>query len=150
MLDVDFITPAEPVTSDDIAKWIACVEQLAEVKEIENVMRKRIFKDFFPMAKEGTNKLSYDAAKNYNITSDFIVKGNMPILREIDETVLQYLSAKFDALGIDRSKVIKWKPYLVYSEYKKLPEKTRKFFDQCLKIKPGSLSLDISKREPKE
>jgi hypothetical protein len=40
-------------------------------------------------------------------------------------------------------KLVKWKPEVAITEYRKLTEEERNRFDQCLVIKPGSPSLEI-------
>jgi hypothetical protein len=81
-----------------------------------------------------------------------VMKGGYVINRTVDVGALDALRKmvadeqlnpdnKMPTLKLDQ--LVKWKPEVAISEYRKLTEEERLRFDQCLVIKPGAPSLEI-------
>jgi hypothetical protein len=133
------------VTTEDLTTWFKLKKQLAEVKGAEAMLRGRIFKYFFPNPTEGAkdNKHPLNDGTGAVLCADHVIN------RSVDEQQLEGLREAIAAEGsnlpqLDLTKLIRWKPELVLSEYRKLTEVERHAFDQCLVIKPGSPQLDIT------
>ena len=144
--------PENPVTQEDLNEWYKLHEQLSALKAKEALLRGKIFKGMFPNPVEGTN--------NVPLSEGWVLKGKHVINRSVDQAALTSL-ATVDAAthmsvlsshGISADSLVRWKPELVTSEYRKLSEDQRQIFDQCLTIKEGSPALEIvlPKRAVKE
>ena len=136
-MDATLAVPAPTVTQDDLSNWYKLVEQLAAVKDAEMELRKKIFAAYFPNPIEGTNKAP--------LAGGWIIKVDHKINRTVDVPTLTNMAAELVAAGIDMSSLIKYKPEVAISEYRKLGEDDRKKFDQILVIKEGSPQMEIVK-----
>lgn len=134
--------PAPEVGLADLAQWYQLREQLAKVKQAEALLRGRIFHHYFPDPKEGTNDYKL------NDGTGAVLKATYPILRSVDIGSFEGLRQQQQTPGtnvpnINLGLLIKMTPEVVISEYRKLTEEERNFFDQCLIIKPGSPSMEV-------
>ena len=129
------IPPVE-VTMQDLFDWYEVQRQLATLKDREMSLRKKIFKGKFPTPKEGTNQVDLDAG--------YVLKGVYVINRGVDEAALTTLTPVFAEAGIKVPDLISRKPELVIKPYRALTDDQRKMFDQCLVIKEGTPSLEIT------
>lgn len=120
----------------DLARWYQLQAQLAQVKAEEMVLRKRLFGNYFPAPREGTNNLT--------LPDGAVLKGDHKISRDIDQALLQVNGPALVEEGIPVGKLVQWQPSLVMKEYRELEEKQRLRFDICLTIKPGSPTLQIA------
>lgn len=132
------------VTREDLTTWYKLKEELARVKGSEAMLRGRIFRYFFPNPTEGAkdNKHPLNDGTGAVLCADHIIN------RTVDEQQLEGLKEAMFAPDsnlpqLDLTKLVRWKPELVISEYRKLSEAERHAFDQCLVIKPGSPQLEI-------
>lgn len=125
-----------PVTQEDLAEWYRLQAELKRVKASEMLLRVKIFKNFFPDPREGTN--------NFTLPDGHVLKGGHVINREVDPGSFQALQPQFQQAHILFNDLVKWEPKLKVSSYRKLTEEQQHLFDQCLIIKPGSPSLEIA------
>lgn len=114
---------------------------LAQAKERELELRKKIVSALFPDPVEGTNRL---------FTEDgFEVYMKYTINRKLDEAalpaVMQQLPEDSNARVLDV--LITYKPQLVLSGFRELPEDQAKIFAQALTEEPGTPQLEIQKIE---
>lgn len=131
------------VTLGDLAHWFRLKVDLGRIKGEEAMLRSRIFKHFFPAPSEGTN--SYDLDDG----TGGVLKGTHVLNRTVLEPELEALKAAQRAEGsncpkVNLNKLIKWKPELIISEYRKLTDEERAWVDQCLDIKPGSPQMEVA------
>lgn len=124
-----------------LVKWGAISEQLETIKTAEMNLRKIIFGECFPNPKEGTNNLELGAG--------YILKGTHKLSYNVsnqDDVCTKALEAIHDTGNegpFIAERLIKWKPELSTSEYKKADDKYKKLLEPCLTIKPGSPSLEL-------
>jgi hypothetical protein len=144
----------DEVSLETIEQWYDITLKLDELKGQEIALRTTLAKHYFPNATEGTNT-RIDVMPN-----QWLLKLQRKINRTVDEALLRIFSAPtagknqtpFEEQEIDITKLVKWKPEVVISEYRKLSDEQRKFFDQVLVIKDGTPSLEVAKpssRTPK-
>lgn len=144
--------PEDTVTPEDLAEWYKTKQQLDAIKAKEGLLRSRIFKFYFPTPKEGTNKCELKDGTGAEI------KGTSVINRNVDPAALDALTrAQTEAREAFKANpatppnipflplqdLIKWKPEVAITEYRKLTDEEQLYFDQCLIIKPGSPQLEI-------
>jgi hypothetical protein len=141
----------DPVTPQELAQWYELKDTLAKVKQAEALLRGRIYRHYFQDPKEGTN--NYDIGDG----TGAVLKANRVIDRKVDVAALDALKkAQEENWGESKApgtvpqvpllkldELIRWKPELAISEYRKLTDNERHYFDQCLIIKDGSPSLEI-------
>lgn len=127
--------PPNTVSMADLTAWYNAKAELAKLKTFEMMLRKKIFGFYFPDPKEGTN--------NHTMDDGYILKATHVIQRDVDMAALSALGDQFAEQGIFTEHLIRRKPELVTSEYRKLNEAQIKLFDQCLIIKDGAPSLEI-------
>jgi hypothetical protein len=121
----------------ELELWYNWQDELGSLKAAEMSLRKDIFARCFPNPVEGSDN-------KYDLVGGWIVQGKYPIDRKIDTALLTNYQAKFDKAGI-KADIIRWKPELSVTEYKKLTDKQKELFDNVLIIKPGSPSLEVKK-----
>lgn len=124
--------PQDEVTQEDLAAWYKKAEELSKLKVEEMLLRKRIFKHFFPEPREGTNKVELGGGYELSVTH--------VIDRKIDPALLLALQGQFQQAEIPLDRLIKMEPKLQVKNYKELEEEKRILFDQVLEIKEGSPS----------
>lgn len=127
--------PENEVTAEDFAEWYRLKGELAAVKAKEMLLRTKIANAIFPMRVEGTN--------SHDLADGWVLKCKHVITRDIDEAALNILGNEMVSKGIPVANLLKYKPSLVLSEYRKLTEEQRQEFDQVLISKPGTPALDV-------
>lgn len=132
------------VTYADLVKLFEMQEQLASLKAAEAMLRKRVFAHYFPNPTEG----SRDNKVPLNDGTGAIVQGEYVINRKVDEGELEKLKLAIKEEGsnlpkLPFNKLIKWKPEVVISEYRKLSDDERQVFDRCLVVTPGMPGVKI-------
>lgn len=132
MSQIPNITPA------DLARWYQVKEQVKALATEETLLRQRIFKAKFTAPDEGVNTVPLDDG------TGAVLKGTHVIGRTIDEAALTVLGPKLLQAGIPVVDLVKRKPELVVSAYRKLTDEQRNLFDQALTIKPGMPQLEIT------
>ena len=131
-----------PSTLTKIAEWKAVKQWMTEAKETEMKLRNEIAEALFEKQpdgtfKEGTQNLEVDSLK-VKLTG----KLNRKILEEMEDATLKQL-------GEVGAMLVKRKPELVVSIYKKLTDEQRKIADAMLVVTPGSIELEIVAKEAK-
>lgn len=134
---MDLKMAPEVATQEDMNAWYKLQQDLAEIKDKEMKLRKKIFAYYFQTPVEGTNTVK--------LTDGFVMKGTYKIDRKPDEAILDTLKDQLIAEGVPVDMLIRYKPELVISAYKLLTDEQREHFDEVLNIKPGSPSLEIMK-----
>lgn len=122
-------------TQKDLEVWYALQAELTELKAKEMTLRKKLFAHFFPNPIEGTNKVPMNAG--------WVMLSKYPITRTVDKGLLTTMTPQLREAGINVDDVIRWKPELAVTVYRKLTEEQIHLVDQCLEIKPGSPSLEL-------
>jgi hypothetical protein len=127
-----------------IVAWKTAKEELAIAKVAESQLRKLVIETLFPTHKEeGTEnfelgngyKVKAVFKQTYSLSADDVV-GCLEQMAELDEAGKVYAE-----------RLVKFKPELSTSEYKKLPEPYKALIDLILTVKPASPSLELV--EPK-
>ena len=127
--------PEDVVTIQDLVVWDKMKTELSKLKSAEALLRRRVFRHFFPTPEEGTNKV--------DLAAGYVLKGVHEINRDVDEGALQALNESLREKGIITDNYIRRKPELKVGEYRKLTEEQATLFDQVLIIKPGMPSMEI-------
>lgn len=135
--------PEDVVTAADLAEWFKVKAQLGKLKSAEALMRTRIFKFFFKAPKEGTNKVDLNDGTGAQLKADHTINRSVDI-GSLDALKAAQLVEGYNGPKLNFDNLIKWKPEVSITEYRKLTEEERHLFDQCLIIKPGSPQLEIS------
>jgi hypothetical protein len=123
-----------------IDEWADLKARADKLKDEENVLRRAIANTFFSDKEEGSATMKLGDGRSLGAT--------FKINRTVSAEELQVLTPAFHEVGIPVDGLIKWKPELVVSAYRKLTDAQRAEFDQVLTIKEGMPSLEI--REPKK
>lgn len=129
--------PANTVSNADIAEWYKIKEKMAKLKASEALLRTKIFKGLFTNPVEGTNTLPLNDGTGAELKATHIIN------RSVDEGALDALKEELRKNKIKVSDLVRYKPEVVISEYRKLTEEERQLFDQALIIKPGSPQMDV-------
>lgn len=137
----DLATAVE-VTPADLERWYAMQDELRKLKAAESMLRGRIYAQFFPTAKEGTNDYPLEDGTNA------VLKAKRVIDRKVLEPELDaYKTASAeDGSNMPQlpwAKLIRYKPELVTSEYRKLTAEEQAACDLVLQVKDGSPQLEI-------
>lgn len=158
-------TPQEPAFDRDaeLWRWVKLKEHVTAVTEEERALRAKLFAAFFPDPKVGTNICELPAG--------WKLKATRPEKREIDQALYTSLKATrvcdmppdaLEKLGVppcppetlvsaallmNMDVLIRSKPELAGKQYSALTESQRAYFDRCLTISPGSITLTLV--EPK-
>ena len=127
--------PQDTVTAVDLAQWFTLQQELAKLKASEMLLRQRIFKHYFPNAKEGTN--------TFVLPDGYQLKADLPYERKVDEGALQALSEELAKAMVSKDELLEYKPSLKVKEYRTLTDEQRLIVDQFLIIKPGTPSVKI-------
>lgn len=134
-----------PVTMDELYAWYKAKAELKRAQNIETMLRPRIFKHYFPDAKEGTNTSAPIDATGY------VLKGQRIINREVDMGAVHAFSAagpngepsKFAQMKINIDNLLRTKYELKVGDYRKCTAEEIQVIDQCLTIKDGMPQLDM-------
>ncbi len=129
--------PENQVTQKDLEQWYKIHEKLTKLKNEEQLLRTKIFKGMFHDPKEGTN--SVDLADGY------VLKGKRVINRTVDDAAFKSSIEELAKNGIPTDEIVKYKPELVTSAYRKLTEEQIQLFDTVLIVKDGMPGLEIVK-----
>jgi hypothetical protein len=143
--------PANPVTPADLARWYGIQREVSKLKAEEALLRSKIFKGYFPTPVEGTNKTPLNDGTGAELKATHVLN------RKVDEGALDalrqsmqptdlgdgtFLEPNVPKLPLD--KLVKWKPEVAISEYRKLTAEEQLLFDQCLIITIGSPQVEIT------
>ena len=128
-----------------ILAWEQAVKALAAAKDAEAALRKEVLAEAFafdPEAlREGTE--NFELGNGYKLKAVFKISRNLNNENEAVDKVL----SKIEKAGAEgqfiAERLVKWKPELSVSEYKKLPEKFKKMIDEVVTSKEATPSLEL-------
>ena len=128
-----------------ILAWEESVKALAAAKEAEAALRREALAEAFqfdPEAlREGTE--NFELGNGYKLKAVFKISRNLNNENDAVDKVL----SKIEKAGAEgqfiAERLVKWKPELSVSEYKKLPEKFKKLFDEVVTSKEAMPSLEL-------
>lgn len=141
--------PPEPTRDQLLMEWDAAKKLLVDVQAREKGLRAKIVATEFAGKPSGTHRVELGAeyqlksvvAYNYTITKNEAVEppdySHVPI-------ILAQLPADI------AREIVRWKPSLNESLYKKLTKEEQNVVNQLLVIKPGSSTLEIEQPKPKK
>lgn len=124
-----------PTFHDELTTWFELQAQLAQLKDREMILRKKLFAEAFPAPEEGTN--------SFNLPDAYVLKGTHKLDRKIDLAAYNQLLPNLRKAEVPVDRLLKWDPSLVTGEYRTLTPAHLHLFDQILIIKPGAPSLEI-------
>jgi hypothetical protein len=137
------LTAVTEVTAEDLRKWYELQQRMAADKTAEALLRSRIYKQFFPTPKEGTNNHPLEDG------TGAVLKAKRVVNRKVLEPELDAYKSNSKEEGsnlpkLPWNKLIKYEPKLSMSEYNKLTNDEKKACDMVLEIKDGSPQLEIT------
>ena len=128
-----------------ILAWEAAVKALAAAKDAEAALRKEVLAEAFafdPEAlREGTE--NFELGNGYKLKAVFKISRNLNNENEAVDKVLSKIEKTGPEGAFVAERLVKWKPELSVSEYKKLPEKFKKLFDEVVTSKEAMPSLEL-------
>ena len=129
-----------------IIAWEAAVKELAAAKDAEAALRKEVLAEAFafdPEAlREGTE--NFELGNGYKLKAVFKISRNLNNENEAVDKVLSKIEKTGPEGAFIAERLVKWKPELSVSEYKKLPEKFKKLFDEVVTSKEAMPSLELA------
>ena len=128
-----------------ILAWEAAVKELAAAKDAEATLRKEVLAEAFafdPEAlREGTE--NFELGNGYKLKAVFKISRNLNNENEAVDKVLSKIEKTGPEGAFIAERLVKWKPELSVSEYKKLPEKFKKLFDEVVTSKEAMPALEM-------
>ena len=128
-----------------ILAWEAAVKALAAAKDAEAALRKEVLAEAFafdPEAlREGTE--NFELGNGYKLKAFFKISRNLNNENEAVDKVLSKIEKTGPEGAFIAERLVKWKPELSVSEYKKLPEKFKKLFDEVVTSKEVMPALEL-------
>ena len=128
-----------------ILAWEAAVKALAAAKDAEAALRKEVLAEAFafdPEAlREGTE--NFELGNGYKLKAVFKISRNLNNENEAVDKVLSKIEKTGPEGAFIAERLVKWKPELSVSEYKKLPEKFKKLIDEVVTSKEAMPSLEL-------
>ena len=128
-----------------ILAWEAAVKALAAAKDAEAALRREVLAEAFqfdPEAlREGTE--NFELGNGYKLKAVFKISRNLNNENEAVDKVLSKIEKTGPEGAFIAERLVKWKPELSISEYKKLPEKFKKLFDEVVTSKEAMPSLEL-------
>ncbi len=140
----------EAIAPDQIqavmAEWKHAQEQKALFVEREMLLRKRLFKHFFPDAKEGAN--------NFPLGNGWKVTGNKKVNRRIDQREMKNMGEAYNQglmspedmaawKSIPFDAILSWKPEVKVGGYKKLEGTAKDMVSRFVIESDGSPELEF-------
>lgn len=128
-----------------ILAWEAAVKLLAAAKDAEAALRKEVLAEAFAFDPEALREGSenFELGNGYKLKAVFKISRNLNNENEAVDKVL----AKIEKTGPEgvfiAERLVKWKPELSVTEYKKLPEKFKKLFDEVVTSKEAMPALEL-------
>lgn len=131
-----------------IMEWQNSVKALAAAKEQEAELRKKVLSECFDYEEDDR-----EGTQNVELGNGYKLKAVFKLSRRLDnkDNAVDDALSKMEASGAEgeflAERIVKWKPELALSEYKKLPDKFKELIDTLITAKPGTPSLSLV--EPK-
>ena len=143
------LTEATAVTAEDLKNWYELQAELTRVKAAEAMLRSRIYKHFFPQAAAGEDGTEGTNTVDLNDGTGAVIKAQRKVERKVLEPELDAYKAALKEEGsnlpkLPLNKLLKYKPELSVSEYRKLTAEEQKVCDTFLNIKDGSPQVEIT------
>lgn len=124
-----------------IMAWKQAETELAAIKSKELALRNEIVALCFEPGREGTQNL--DLGMGYKLKA--VIKNNYNLANREGQT--DAAIAAMEKSGQEgkfiAERLVRWKPDLSISEWRNLPEKFRKLFQNALTISPATPSLEL-------
>lgn len=128
-----------------ILKWQEAVKALAAAKEAESVLRCEVLKNAFafnPEAlREGTENI--ELGNGYKLKATFKISRGFVGGNEALEKALQKIEKSGPEGEFIAERLIRWKPELSVSEYKKLPAKFENIINEVISSKEATPSVEL-------
>jgi len=128
-----------------ILEWQEAVKALAVAKEAEAALREEVLSGAFGFdretLREGTENI--ELGQGYKLKAVFKTSRSFLGGQEAVEKALQKIEKSGAEGEFIAERLVKWKPELSVSEYKKLPEKFTKIIDEVINSKPATPSLEL-------
>ena len=128
-----------------ILAWEQAVKALAAAKDAEAALRKEVLAEAFafdPEAlREGTE--NFELGNGYKLKAVFKISRNLNNENEAVDKVLVKIEKTGPEGVFIAERLVKWKPELSLTEYKKLPEKFKKLFDEVVISKEATPTLEL-------
>ena len=128
-----------------ILAWEQAVKALAAAKDTEAALRKEVLAEAFafdPEAlREGTE--NFELGNGYKLKAFFKISRNLNNENEAVDKVLSKIEKTGPEGAFIAERLVKWKPELSVTEYKKLPEKFKKLFDEVVTSKEATPALEL-------
>lgn len=135
---LDILTQEEAeLLERDLGTWYSSKEEKTIATNKESSLRKDIIKKLFPTPEEGSDN------KCILLGGDYMIQVTQGMNYKVDTPSFKSLRDEFLKRGIDADSIVEWEPKFVKAEYNKLSDEDKTFFQQCLIIKEGSVTLDV-------
>lgn len=130
--------------NDEINEWLEAKKAAAHWAAEENRLRLAVIaRNFGEEHKaEGTENVALDD-KGYGLKAVFKLNYSLDNKGDAVDKALTKLEKSGDEGKFLADRLVKWKPELSLSEWRNLPEKYQKLFDDVLTVKPGTPSLEF-------
>lgn len=122
-------------TINILNEWTQVSTELASLKKRESELRAKLFEAVFPEYVAGSKNEKLDLDANWTL------QGEQKLNYNIDKTALPAILEQMPE-GTETT-LIRYKPELNMTEYKRLTEEQRLKFDQALTIKPATPTLKL-------
>lgn len=120
---------------EKIGQWNELQRQLEAIKQQELTLRKELFEEAFANPAEGTNTL--------DLPEGWKLKGNYKLNRKLDEAALPEVLKELRKLHVKTDSLIKYKPELSTTEFRKLTPEQEKVLAAAMVTTPGTPSLEL-------
>ena len=128
-----------------ILAWEAAVKALAAAKDAEAALRKEVLAEAFAFDPEALREETenFELGNGYKLKAVFKISRNLNNENEAVDKVLSKIEKTGPEGAFIAERLVKWKPELSVSEYKKLPEKFKKLFDEVVTSKEVMPALEL-------
>lgn len=123
-----------------VGSWYELKDELAALKAKELEMRKAIASFVSDSAGKPVGTSHYLLDDQYELVC------SIGTTSKVDEAVFQSMRDVLRGGGYNPDLLVKWAPVLVKTEYEKLPEDVKVYFDGCLTTTPSSPKLTVKQR----
>lgn len=128
-----------------ILGWQDSVKALAAAKEAEATLRKEVLADCYGFnseaLREGTENI--ELGNGYKLKAVFKISYTLNNAEDGVDKALSKLEKAGPEGAFIAERLVRWKPELSVSEYKKLDAKYKKFIDEVLVTKEATPSLEL-------
>lgn len=133
-----------------ILSWVQSVSDLDAAKKRESELRKKVIDGNFPNNPEGpiSGTQTVDLGNGYKIKAEFKLNYRLENKNQELDKALDAIVNTFEEGDYVARNLVKWKPELSMTEYKKLPNEIKSVIDEALVVTQGLPSLKFI--QPKE